>query len=103
VLPTIVRRIVIVIAALSVATAGPGRVDEPRTRDHHVATLAHAPAAISAPAHRRDVHRDVPVVAVASLELAAPARIAVDATPPPASSVSCPDAPAPCSRGPPRG
>jgi hypothetical protein len=98
-----VRSIVTLIAAVCVATAGQGRFDELRTRDRDVATLAPAHAAVAPQAHRRDVRRDLPFVAAASPEIAAPARIAVAASPRCASSLSSAEPPAPRSRGPPRG
>jgi hypothetical protein len=99
-----VRSIVTVIAALCVATAGQGRLDELDTHRHNVATLAPAPATIATPAQRRaDERRDLPFVAPASPEIAAPARTAVVATPASIDSIAASEPPVPCSRGPPRG
>jgi hypothetical protein len=98
-----VRSIVTLIAAVCVATAGQGRFDELRTRDRDVATLAPAHTTVAAQTHRRDLRRDVPFVAAASPEIAAPVLVAVDEPPRCAASLSSVEPPAPCSRGPPRG
>ena len=98
------RWIVSTIAAVCVATAGQGRFDELRTHDRDVATLAPAPATIATVAHRRaDTRRDVPFVAAASPQIAAPERTAIAVPPATIAFIAAVEPPVPCSRGPPRG